>query len=278
MATFRGRTRKVDQELALPVAEMPLYEGLHRTKNGNFWLGLFRKSYTWPLPFIEAFCGHCLTNCVGKLHKTLLVKDIRETDLAGWNQLLGRFGIRTNLPAWHLNWQVPNTDQRAVNLRNSVLLQLEDTDVCTDVLNFAVNVPFSEAITSVVIHPNGAPNCFDVYQRAYQTTTNSQYVIFAKSQPLPQLNESIRQLALAVYERQTTAVAQLLPDLPEPATETPKRLIHACPNCLTQYDDRFGEPHRGIAAGTVFTVLPDKYTCGLCETAKQEFVEKWVES
>ena len=191
--------------------------------------------------------------------------------------MLGRFGIRTNLPAWHLNWQLPNTDEQAVNVRNSVLRQLEDTDVCTDVLNFAVNIPFSEAITSVVIHPNGAPNCFDVYQRAHQTTTNSQYVIVARSQPLPQLNESIRQLALAVYERQTTPVASVLTDLPELATEKPKRLIHACPNCLSQYDDRFGEPHRGIAAGTPFTALPDPYVCGLCETEKQDFVEKYID-
>lgn len=281
MMAFRGRTRKVDRELTLPEAKMPLYEGLHQTRNGNFWLGLFRKSYNWPLVFVDALCQHCLTNRVGKLyltpHKTLLIKDVRAVDVPGWNRLLGRHGIRTNLPAWHLNWQLPNADERSVNLRNVVLRQLEDTDVCTDALSFAVNVPFSEAVTAVVIHQNGAPDRFDVYQRTYQTTTNSQYVMVAKSQPLAQLGERIRQLALACYERLSSVATELIPDLNEGTPEKPTRLIHACPNCLSQYDDRYGEPHRGIAAGTPFLALSDTYTCGLCETGKQAFLEKWVE-
>lgn len=281
MADFRGRTRKVERDLALPASEMPLYEGLHRTRNGNFWLGLFRKSYTWPLAFVDALCQHCLTNRVGKLyltpHKTFLIKDVRETDVPNWSRLLGRHGIRTNLPGWHLNWQLPNADERSVNLRNSVLRQLEETDICTDALSFAVNVPFSEAVTSVVIHQNGAPDRFDVYQRAYQTTTNSQYVIVAKSQPLAQLSDSIRQLALAFYERLNSTTPDLIAETSEANQEKPTHLIHSCPNCLSQYDDRFGEPHRGIAAGTSFIALSETYTCGLCETEKKAFVEKWVE-
>lgn len=277
MADFQGRTRKVDTDLKLPDVASPVYEGFHQTRNGNFWLGLFRKNYTFPLDFVAALCDLCRDTRIGKLYltpyKTLLIKDIREVDRPAWDRLLGRYGIRTNLPAWHLNWQLPNADEHTVRVRNHVLNQLDDADIRTDALSFALNVPFSEAAASVVLQQNGSPTTFDIYQRAGHSSTNAQYVLFAKSQPLAQVGESIRQLSLAYYERLFTPETAL-PELPsEPQAPNPMRAAHQCPDCLSRYDARFGEPHRGILAGTPFTELDDAYTCAICESQKAAFVE-----
>ena len=279
MADFQGRTRKVDKELTLVDAAPPVYEGFHRTRSGNYWLGLFRKPYTFPLAFVEALCDLCRETRVGKLYltpyKTLLIKDIREADRPAWDRLLGRFGIRTNVPAWYLNWQLPNDDQQAVALKNQILSQLEDADVRTDELSFAVKIPFSEATASVILHQNGSAESFDMYHRTGHSTTNAQYVLFAKSQPMAQIGESIRQLSMAYYERLSAASADPVFE-PEVPVAAPKRLVHECPDCHSRYDARYGEPHRGIAAGTTFAALADAYVCGLCETAKDAFVEKWL--
>ncbi|QJW91819.1 hypothetical protein HNV11_21765 [Spirosoma taeanense] len=279
MADFKGRTRKVEKELTLPPASTPAYEGFHQTSSGNYWLGLFRKPYDFGLPFIEALCDLCRETRIGKLYltpyKTILIKDIREADRPAWDRLLGRFGVRTNLPAWYLNWHLPNADSHAVALKNHILHQLEDADVRTDELSFAVKVPFSEAAASVVIQQNGGPESFDIYQRTGHSTTNAQYVLFAKSQPLAQVGESIRQLSLAYYERLSVSLSEPSFEV-EPSVITPKRLVHECPHCQSRYDARFGEPNRGIAAGTAFTELADDYVCGLCEAAKAEFEEKWL--
>ena len=293
MAEFVGRTRKVTTDFVLPAMPMPAYEGFHQMRNGNYWLGLFRKQYTFSLDFIAALCDLCRETRVGKLYltpyKTLLIKDIREADRPAWEWLLGRFGIRTNVPAWHLNWQLPNADSHAITIKNQLLNQLEDTDVRTDKLSFAVKVPFSEAAASVVIQQNqdigGAafrpdnPESFDMYQRTghclSRSTTNAQYVLFAKSQSLAQLSEGIRHLSLAYYERLSATPAEPVfePDVP---VATPKRLVHECPHCLSRYDARFGEPHRGILVGTTFDTLTDDYVCGLCESQKAEFIETWL--
>ncbi|AQG81772.1 rubredoxin [Spirosoma montaniterrae] len=283
MADFQGRTRRVTHDLALPDAHTPVYEGFHQTRTGNYWLGLYRKNYAFPLEFIAALCDLCRDTRVGKLYltpyKTLLIKDIREADRPAWERLLGRFGIRTNLPAWHLNWHLPNASEQAVQVRNQLLYQVDEADIRTDALSFAIDVPFSEAAASVVVHRNrdaelGLSATFDVYQRASYSATNAQYVLFAKRQPMARLGESIRQLAVAYYERLSTPDVSL-PDSPSgPLAEQPKYLVHQCPNCLSRYDARYGEPHRGIAAGTAFDELAT-YMCEVCEQEKAGFVERW---
>lgn len=283
MADFQGRTRKVAEDLKLPSVTMPLYEGFHQTRNGNFWLGLYRKNYAFSLEFITALCDLCRDTRMGKLYltpyKTLLIKDIREGDRPAWDRLLGRFGVRTNLPAWHLNWHLPNADADAIALKDQLLSQLDNADVRTDELSFAVNVPFSEATASVIIHQNrcvglGGVGLFDMYQRTNLSVTNAQYILYAKSQPVPAIASAIGQLSLAYYERLTPGTAQADPPA-DPLPAPPARLIHECPHCLSRYDARHGEPHRGITAGTPFAELTD-YTCGLCESQKAEFAEKWL--
>lgn len=279
MAEFVGKTRKPAIELTLPEVGVPVYEGFHRMQSGNYWLGLYRKNQLFPLVFIEALCDLCRQTRIGKIYlttnKTLLIKDIREEDRPAWDRLLGRFGIRTNLPAWHLNWQLPNADAASVALKNHILHQLEESDVRTDELSFAVNVPFSEAAASVVIQQNGNPESFDVYQRTHQTTTNVQYVVVAKSRPVAQLSEVVQQLALAYYQRLNRPAPT--PVFEEEPPVKPKHLVQECQHCLSRYDARYGEPHRGIVAQTAFDALPSNYVCDVCEAEKTAFVDKWVE-
>ncbi len=277
MADFRGNTRKPTRDMPTMATGVPVYEGFHQTRSGNYWLGLFRKQYVFSTEFILALCDLCRETRLGKIYltpyKTLLIKDIREAERPAWEQLLGRFGMRTNLPAWHLNWQMPNASEQAVALKNQVLRQLDDTDVRTDQLSFAVDIPFSEAAASVVLHQNGSPESFDVYQRTGQSVATTQYVLFAKSQPIAQLGEAIGQLALAHYER-LSATTPVLIDEPEIPAEQPKRVVYECPHCLSQYDGQYGEPHRGIAPQTQFADLPDQYSCGLCDAPKTDFIQR----
>ncbi|WP_128545504.1 rubredoxin [Larkinella soli] len=279
MSVFRGRTRKAEAEWNPVPPPTPVYEGFHQTRSGSYWLGLFRKTYAFPLAFVEALCELALQTRAGKLYltpwKTFLVKDIQEKDLPGWRQLLGRFGIRTHVPSWYLNWQLPNADPEAVSLKNNLLLQLEEADVRTDELSFSVKVPFSEVAASVAIQVNGAPDRFDVYQKALSGNPNAPFVLVAKSRPADALGDVIRDLAQSYYERQHAFLPE--PPGPEPETgaERPLRTVHQCPHCLTVYDPEYGEPHRGFEAGRSFGSLPEEYTCGLCDAPKSEFTEQY---
>ena len=49
------------------------------------------------------------------------------------------------------------------------------------------------------------------------------------------------------------------------------RRVHQCKNCLSIYDERYGDELNGITSGTPFERIKD-YTCPVCESAKEDFV------
>jgi rubredoxin len=51
---------------------------------------------------------------------------------------------------------------------------------------------------------------------------------------------------------------------------THHRMVHQCKNCLSIYDERYGDELNGIAAGTRFENIKD-YICQVCESPKEEF-------
>ncbi|MNE53108.1 Rubredoxin-2 [compost metagenome] len=54
-------------------------------------------------------------------------------------------------------------------------------------------------------------------------------------------------------------------------TETVKE-VYQCINCLSVYDDDFGDELNGVGPGVSFQHLPASYCCAVCETPKTDFV------
>lgn len=48
---------------------------------------------------------------------------------------------------------------------------------------------------------------------------------------------------------------------------------YICDLCGYVYDEEFGDPDNGIAAGTKFEDLPDDFECPLCGVGKDQFAE-----
>jgi rubredoxin len=47
---------------------------------------------------------------------------------------------------------------------------------------------------------------------------------------------------------------------------------HRCSNCLTVYDQEYGDPLSGVEPEVPFEDLPDTYTCHVCDSLKKDFV------
>lgn len=47
-----------------------------------------------------------------------------------------------------------------------------------------------------------------------------------------------------------------------------------CTKCGYLYDDRFGDPERGIPAGTSFDKIPDTWICPRCGATKSFFAKR----
>jgi rubredoxin len=50
-----------------------------------------------------------------------------------------------------------------------------------------------------------------------------------------------------------------------------KATAYQCPNCLTMYDERYGDLASGIPEGTKFENLPEVYCCHVCNSPKRYF-------
>lgn len=51
---------------------------------------------------------------------------------------------------------------------------------------------------------------------------------------------------------------------------------YKCSVCGYVYDEKDGDPDRGIDAGTPFGDLPDSWVCPLCGAGKDEFVSEGI--
>ena len=49
---------------------------------------------------------------------------------------------------------------------------------------------------------------------------------------------------------------------------------YVCDVCGWVYDETVGDSDNGIAPGTLFTDLPDDFTCPLCGVGKDQFSEE----
>ena len=59
--------------------------------------------------------------------------------------------------------------------------------------------------------------------------------------------------------------------------ETSEDVIHQCVNCMTVYDETYGDPSQEILPGTPFEDLSEDYNCSICEAPKADFKKKvWV--
>jgi rubredoxin len=275
-ARFKGRFRQPTQELAIPAQPFPVYEGWHRAGN-RCWLGIYRRSHSFPISFLEAFSEQSMANKIGKIGltpwKSLLVKGIREESQLGWEKMLGKFTLLTQHSSLELNWQLPDLDPTAIRLRDSLVRELDEKEMRTSGLSFAIRTSPMTACTSVLIepepHPTGAEETFQILHTPDFSTGHLHWEAFAQGVKRDELVDTLAYVCQAYYAQMGETAAGVSE---EEAIPAPAHPVHQCPNCLTVYNSIYGEPSQNIVAGTFFDDLPEDYACSLCDTPKWAFV------
>jgi len=52
---------------------------------------------------------------------------------------------------------------------------------------------------------------------------------------------------------------------------SPQKEVYQCGDCLTIYEEQYGNPAQSIPPNTSFEDLPVDYVCSVCEGAKENF-------
>lgn len=273
-------TQEITEDLVYPDANFPYYEGMNRIEEGKYWLGLYWRNNRFTISFMEEMCKLCLATNIGKVSltpwKSFIVHGILEKDRLAWEKLLGKFGINMRHSALELNWHLPVLDKEALELKSYLVRALDQQDISTYGLTFTVNTQGDTVLfTSVVIEKNTSANSSDpaTYNILYSKDFNpnlSTYFYYTKNIPAEIIPPLLIELSHMYYEQLES------PDKADESAEYLKevqktKVIFQCTQCMTVYDENYGDVAAGIAKGVSFAALPADYTCSLCGSSKASF-------
>lgn len=281
---FPVHTFESDEELRIPEGFFPYYEGLNKNENDEtFWAGFYWRNNRYPIQFLREISLLCHQTGLGKIcitpWKTFLIKGILPEHQIFWEALIGQFGINMRHSSFELNWHLPLLDEQAFKLKKYIVTKFDQLDIRTFGISFTIQTKPMELFTNVVIKIVGRLNfpewidIFRTYSIYYATDfnpNNSQYVLFEQNISKNDLPQKLNELTKRYY----SGISKPGRDAWIKLTKSKKSqsfVVQKCRSCGTAYDQRYGDVLAGIKSGTSFKMLPENYSCPVCETKKTDF-------
>lgn len=276
-------SKEIDKELELARYVFPYYEGM--SKYGNkFWLGLYRRDYMFPIPFIHALCQLCIQTNISQLctttWRTLILKGIEQKDRVSWEQILGKYGINLRHSSTELNWVVDDINSKELDLKKYIISQFDVKDVRTFGLVFGINVNNAPTIPASVIivvksffskHELSFFSNFDIYFAEDFNPNNPIKKLFAENISKFHITQNLLILCKKYYASLNQSETSTIINSPKPEKTSPTTFVYQCKHCYTIYDEILGEEFSNIHPNTLFETLPDTYKCSVCDAEKSDF-------
>lgn len=279
--------RTVDKPLNVPFYPFPYYEGMNRIGQDKYWLGLYWRNNKYDLKFLSAMCDMCSDDKIGKISitpwKSFIIKGIPNHSKLGWEKFLGRNGINVRHSMLELNWHLPVADNEALALKKYLVNNFDKNDISTYGLTFAITNHIRKAyyFTSIVIEKNIKPdalknvNIRDTYNLLYAKNfdpNTREYILYVQDVDKSDLSNLLMELSRLYFdelgtEKEAEYNSKALKD-------TVEEIVHQCKDCLTIYNELYGDITQNIQPNTPFESLPNTYKCALCEGSKSNFKEK----
>ncbi len=276
--------RTVDKPLEVPFYPFPYFEGMNKIGVDKYWLGLYWRNNKYDISFLKEMCELCSENKIGKISitpwKSFIVKGIPKESKLIWEKFLGKRGINVRHSMLELNWHIPVANKDALNLKKYLVSNFDQNDISTYGLTFGITDynKASNYFTSIVVEKNKQPELIEGFQ-----TRDTYNLLYAKS-----FDPNTRQYIMHVQDVDKVELPSLLMELSqlyfdqlgseievekeaEVQKETTELEVYQCTDCLTIYDEAFGDVTQSVAPKTLFKELPENYECSLCEAPKSSF-------
>lgn len=289
IATEKYIIKPSEKPAVLPSFNLPYYEGLNRYNNNKYWLGVYRRNELFNIDFLKALCLLCLETKIGQLcstpWKSVIVKGIEEKDRMKWSGLLDKYRLNMRHAANELNFQVEDNCHEGLALKNYLVKQLNDEDTRTFGICIGIKTRTkSEVFSSILVRRKPLLSIFGIelfymYDILCANNFNPNErtgFVFSRNNPKFLLGEQFRRSVMAFYE--SRANKQVITEKKNTSSkEADKKpvveYVLQCKHCLTIYEETIGNNEKEITVGTSFELLPNDYTCSLCEAPKDDFVK-----
>ena len=281
--------RTVEKPLDVPFYPFPYYEGMNRFGD-KYWLGLYWRNNRYDLSFLKAMCDLCAENKIGKISitpwKSFIVKGIPIQSKLTWEKFLGRYGINVRHSMLELNWHLPVNDKEALKLKKYLVTNFDQNDISTYGLTFGIanyNTT-SYHFTSIVIEKNKTPDVLqgivirDTYNLLYAKNfdpNSREYIMHVQDVDQVELPNLLIELSQLYFEQLGTERVEEKQEIEK--LDIVKEEVYQCKECLTVYNEIYGDVTQNIPSNTSFESLSENYLCSLCEAPKSSFEKKVVE-
>ena len=283
-------TQRITEELRLPAFNLPYYEGFNRYGNKT-WLGIYRREELFPLSFIRDLCILCLQTKIGQLYttpwKSLIIKGIETSDRGLWEYVLGKYRINVRHASNELNWQVEDLCEEGLILKRYLVRHFDNEDIRTYGMCFAIRTrPKSGLFGSVIVRkqegsaPRQRKN-LDRYDIVYTPDFNAnskEHILYRQGLEKENLGVYLVALCKYFYELQSekNPMAPGASRIGAGKEKTVAAQVFQCGDCLSLYDEQYGDPAAGEPAGRPFPDTSPDYACPVCGGTKEGFtaVEK----
>ncbi|GGG74879.1 hypothetical protein GCM10007415_03030 [Parapedobacter pyrenivorans] len=199
------------EDLRLPTPYFPCYEGMESLGDGKSWLGLYWRNNRFHIPFLVRACQLCIDGRIPYFYitpwKSFVIKDIRDDDRLEWERLMGGMGINMRHSSLELNWHIPVLDEEALQLKQFLVGELDQQDICTHGLTFSIITEDSPRwFTSIVIKRKGArgnrsTESFDLYYAERFDPNTLRYFEYAKGVAMDVIPALLVELSKSYYSR-----------------------------------------------------------------------------
>jgi rubredoxin len=280
-------SKPVNNPLALPNFKLPYYEGFNGYGNKS-WLGLYQRNELFSVAFLKDICGICLDTKIGQLYctpwKSLIIKNIEETHRHLWSFVLDKHRINVRHASNELNWQVEDTNEEGLSIKQAIIRQFDKEDIRTFGLCLAIKTQANSGLFgSVIVRKQFATirgklrplDKFDILYTENFNPNSKKFVTYRTGISRDHLPVYLISLCKFFYEQQCIQnnLKEQHPKTEDLQTEKmASQELYQCRHCGTVYDEEVGEPDNNIQRGTPFSDLPESYLCPLCESVKSEFI------
>lgn len=274
----------IERELELPSFSLPYYEGFNRYEPRT-WLGLYRRDEQFSVEFLIDVCSLCLKRRIGEIcatpWKSLIIKGIQDQHRTQWSYVLGKHNINVRHAANELAWQTEDHTEEGRILKNKLIRYIEKNDTRTFGLCFGIQTrPKSEVFGSILIRKRPVLtvwglilySVYDLYYTENFNPNSRTYLVFEKGLFLMQLGGQVERLCKKFSNGRLLDHSEKQRPERDEEIQAPVHsdALYQCPDCMSIYDERYGDNQQGIAAGTPFDLLPESYACSVCDTEKQK--------
>jgi rubredoxin len=218
----------------------------------------------------------CVKTRVGQLYttpwKSVLIKDISQAGRIDWGNILNKYRVNVRHAANELNWQIEDLCTEGLKIKQELVRAFEEADLRTYRLSFAIKTQPKTGLLGSIIIRKQSPGVFGILHSRDFNPNNKDYVAYNDSLSEADLASELMQLCEYYYSQTTNDTTSITPSgKNEVSPTTVRHMAYQCRNCLSIYDQRYGDEVNSIAPGKRFENI-ESYTCPVCESPKGDFV------